>query len=213
VDEQGRKTRHLKERSKVYELTILAILAACNAALELTLGSYLHLIKFPLTGMVMVGINIIVYTAGYALVPKKGTIISMGLITALMNLLLGGSFKLWAIVAIFLESVIIELVILSLGFNFWSVITASIVTNVFGFVFTMFVYGIILGHGVISGLLRILKWFIRNPATLNSSLFGLGLLIVLIHCVVGAISGWFAWKLNPVFIIRGKELQNVRALE
>ena len=200
----------MKVRNKTFGITIIALLAACNAVLELTLGNYLHLIKFPLTGIVMVGVNIIIYTAGYSMVPKKGTVISMGFLTALMNLFFGGSFKPWAILAIFLEAGLIEIFFDLMGLSFLSVMTASIVTNVFSLIFTLFTYSVILGKGLIMAIMRIVNTFTANTAVLQTSLILLAGILIVIHIIAGAVFGMIAWKLNPTWILsaRGKQCIN-----
>ncbi len=203
----------LQTRSKTYEITLIALLAACNSVLELTLGNYLHIIKFPLTGIVMVGVNIIIYTAGYSLVPKKGTVISMGILTAMMNLFFGGSFKLWSIVAIFLEAVIIEIIFDLLGMNIWSVISASISANVFSLFFTFFIYIVVLGRGIIPTFMKIVGNFTNSPDILNISLFTLGGFLILLHVVAGTVFGLTAWRLNPVGIINARRMAVNSAVE
>lgn len=203
----------MRTRSKTNEITLIALLAACNSVLELTLGNYLHLIKFPLTGIVMVGVNIIIYTAGFSLVPKKGTVLSMGILTALMNLFFGGSFKLWSIVAIFLEALIIEICFNLIGMNFWSVMSASISANVFSLFFTLFVYIVVLGRGVIPTFMKIMGNFTKSPDILNISLFTLGGFLVLLHIVAGGVFGLMAWRLNPVGIINARRMAVNSAVE
>ena len=203
----------MQTRTKTFEITLIALLAACNSILELTLGNYLHLIKFPLTGIVMVGVNIILYTAGYSLVPKKGTVISMGFLTVMMNLLFGGSFKPWAIVAIFLEALIIEIFFDLMGMNFWSVMSASISANVFSLFFTFFIYIVILGRGIIPAFMKIVGNFTKGPDILNISLFTIGGILILLHVVAGAVFGMTAWKLNPIGIINARRMSVSSAVE
>lgn len=203
----------MQSRSKTFEITIIALLAACNSVLELTLGNYLHLIKFPLTGIVMVGVNIIIYTAGFSLVPKKGTIISMGFLTVMMNLFFGGAFKPWAIVAIFLEAVIIEIFFDLMGMSFWSVMSASISANVFSLVYTFFTYIVVLGRGITTTFMKIVGTFTKSPDILNISLFTLGAFLILLHVIAGAAFGLTAWKLNPMRIINARRMTVNSAVE
>lgn len=203
----------MQTRTKTFEITLIALLAACNSSLELTLGNYLHIIKFPFTGMVMVGVNIIIYTAGYSLIPKRGTVLSMGIITAMMNLFFGGSFKIWSIFAILLEALIIEIIFGLMGMNFWSVMSASISANVFSLFFTFFIYIVVLGRGIIPTFMKIVGNFTKSPDILNISLFTLGGLLILLHIAAGAVFGLTAWRLNPKGIINAGRMSVTSGLE
>jgi ABC-type thiamin/hydroxymethylpyrimidine transport system permease subunit len=189
------------------------LLAACNGALELTLGSYLHLIHFPLVGSVMVGINIIVYSLGYSMVPRKGTILSMGIITALLNLLFGGAFKPWSILAIILEALIIEIIILILDFKFTSVLISSISANIFAFFYTVMVIALVVGKGVFYSLSVALSRIIPDPSILKSSVLLITVLMVLLHAFFGWLFADIAWKLVERAEIFSRRVNHGKPLE
>lgn len=195
---KAREVDTLKNRNRTFEITILALLASLNAVIELTLGNYLHSIKFPLVGSIMVGINVIIYTVGYYQVPRRGSILTMGFITALINLFFGGSFKPWAIIAIFLESGIIEAIIGTFGVKTWSVFTASICSNFFSLAYTLTVFGFILGHGVIETFVTIFGRLTWDDQLVKSSLVLAGILVALIHLANSLVFSWLALKFNQM---------------
>ncbi|MCE1245065.1 MAG: ECF transporter S component [Firmicutes bacterium] len=186
----------MKNSLKTFNLTILAMLAACNGILELTIGSYLHMIKFPMVGAVMVGINVIVYTLGYSVVPKKGAVFSMGIITAFLNLVLGGAFKPWSILAIILEALIIDLFFAVMGFSFISVAASSVTASIFAFAYTVGVIAAVVGKGVLYSLNSALSRIVPDPAFLKTSLIFAAVVIIVIHAVSGLLFSWIAWKIS-----------------
>jgi len=111
------------------EAATLAMLAACNAALEMTLGNYLRAAHFPMAGSTMVGLNLVVYAVGFLRVPRRGGILAIGLGTAFLNFVLTGSFKLLALPAIVLEAALIDLVLSTAGLNRVSLVTAGVLSN------------------------------------------------------------------------------------
>jgi hypothetical protein len=137
----------------------------------------------------------------------------MGIITAMMNLFFGGSFKIWSIFAILLEALIIEIVFGLMGMNFWSVMSASISANVFSLFFTFFIYIVVLGRGIIPTFMKIVGNFTKSPDILNISLSILGGLLILLHIAAGAVFGLTAWKLNPTGIINNRRMSVSSGLE
>jgi len=202
----------MRKHGRSYEIAVIAILTACNATLELTLGNYLHIVKFPVVGSIMVGVNIIIYSLGYALVPKRGTIITMGFLTSVINLFFGGSFKPWAIIAIFLESALIEIIINVMKFHFLSVMTASILTNLFGLAITLAVYAYVLGIGIINAIHKASAGLESRIPWVRASLLPIFLLLIAFHIVMAIASGLMAWKMvgfADSFLDRKDILKNV----
>jgi hypothetical protein len=195
----------LNSKSRVYELVILAILSACNAVLETSVGNYLFALRVPFFWSVLVGLNVIVYIVGYSQVPKRGTILIMGFITALLNLILGGAVKIWSVPCIFLEAVLVEAVISTLGFGFWQVITASSLTNLLSFILTVMYLSFVRGYTFLGALLRDAEKVINNTEVLNTYFIIVLVLLVLIHLVSGAFFGWFAWKINNRTVVTNRK--------
>jgi hypothetical protein len=204
----------LNSNKRINELTKLALFAACNALLELTVGNYLHYIKFPMVGSFMVSLNIIVYTTGYLLVPKKGSILMMGFLTSLLNLLMGGTFKIPAIFAIFCEALIIEAIISIFGFKFPSILTASISANLFSLAWTVGFYGIIMGRGgAVETFIRVFSRPFGDEIFIRNWLVFAFLIVCAIHILNGIIGAKLAWKLRNIPLKISGRTENVREME
>lgn len=179
-------------RLSILDTTILATMAATNAVLELTLGNYLHLVKFPLTGAVMVGLNLIPYMLGYVRVPRRGAILSMGMVTALLNLFLGGSFKGLALPAIVAEAAVIDIIVSSGGMRLPVVILAGVASNVFSMGWALVFTRLVMGRELSETLLRYVG---------SSTLAGHGMLVVAVavtafHAGCGVFFALLAWRLH-----------------
>lgn len=96
------------------------MVVACNTALELTLGTLLHALKFPLTGSLMVIINACAYILAFQYKPRFGRITVMGLASAIVNLLMAGGLKLMIIPALIAEALVIDIIVSALGVSRWS---------------------------------------------------------------------------------------------
>ncbi|MCD4783825.1 MAG: ECF transporter S component [Candidatus Eremiobacteraeota bacterium] len=203
----------MRKRGRSYEIAVIAILAACNATIELTLGNYLHIIKFPLSGSILVGFNIIIYSLGYAFVPKRGTVISMGFLTVIINLFFGGSFKILAIIAIFLEAALVEIIFNTMKFHFWSIMTASVITNLFGYVLTLVIYAFFIGIGLINAIHRAFARFTSLFPWAEFSIITIFLMLIVYHILVAVIFGMLAWKLIKFVEIFMENHKNGKVLE
>jgi ABC-type thiamin/hydroxymethylpyrimidine transport system permease subunit len=117
------------------ELSLLALLAGINCIFESTMGNFLHLMHFPLTGFIMCGVNIVIYIIARLIRPKPGTITIIALITATGNLAAGGTFKPLAIAAIILEGILFDIIISFLGNRKWSFVVAAMCVYLFSFVY------------------------------------------------------------------------------
>jgi len=136
----------MTSQGNLKHLVLLAFIASLNCALEASLGSYLHLIHSPFTGMVMGGINIIIYLIACRVRPKPGTISLIAIITALGNLYLAGGFKLFAVLAIVLEGILADIVVSWSGFSKKGFILASITISMFSLLYPLVTFWFMLGY-------------------------------------------------------------------
>jgi hypothetical protein len=184
----------LKNRKKVHEITIIAILAGCNAALELTLGNCLHLVNFPLVGAVMVGIGLVIYTLGYEMAPRRGTITILAFLSALINFVGGGAFKPWAILAIILEGIIIDLIISTFGSGFASLASAGIASSLFTRIYSLFTARFFLGENATETLLKAFSGMLGSKNPGSFPLVTAILIVIAFHVLSGVFWGFVAWR-------------------
>ena len=97
----------------VRELVYIAIFGAIWGALELTLGSYLHVLFPPLAdtflvGLIMAFLGAIVALVGRHFVPRTGSVFLIGIITAILKMISIGGVQVGPLVAILAESLLME---------------------------------------------------------------------------------------------------------
>ena len=98
----------------VRELVYIAIFGAIWGALEITLGSYLHVIFPPLAdtfvvGLVMASVGMVVALIGRLFVPRTGSVLMIGIVTAILKMISIGGVKVGPLAAILIESLLAEL--------------------------------------------------------------------------------------------------------
>ena len=198
----------------------IAVFGALWGTIEITLGAYLHVIFPPLAdtflvGVIMAGLGGIIALTGRHFVPHTGSVLMIGVVTALLKALSLGGVKIGPMVAILAESLLIEagLVLsrvegLLLGFDTlchstqarqpsrWAFALAGALAVSWNFIHKFVMMRLLFGEGVSEVAIKMVKD--------GSKLIGLdvrysiAILVVLfvIRLVVGAVAGWLAWDLG-----------------
>lgn len=105
--------------------TYAASFGALWGAVEATLGSFLHALKIPLSGVLLASIGAALLCALRTLCPRPGILLATGAICAGVKLSAPGTVLLGPAVGIMTESLLAELVMLPLGANRVSAVLAG----------------------------------------------------------------------------------------
>lgn len=168
----------------------LAVLAACNGALELTLGTFLHATRFPLAGSVMVGLNLVVYAVGHQRVPRRGAILAIGLGTAFLNAVFAGGFKLMALPAIVIEAAVLDLLLSSGGLGKLNLALAGALSNLVALGWSVLTGLLVLGLAPHAALARLL----HADSAGHLPLVVLAGILVAVRVLVGVLFAMLAWR-------------------
>ena len=201
----------MKTRFTTRDLVYIAVFGALWGVLEITFGSYLHLIFPPIAtplvgvGTIMTAVGMVVALIGRLFVPRAGSVLMIGVVVAILKALSMGGVKLSAMIAIIIECLLAELgLFLSSkpglrraqssrrgGFMF-----AGCLAVLWTFFHKFFASYIFLGRGIYEVYLGILK---KGSQALGIET-GYALVIVaaylLIRIVVGGLAGWLASDLG-----------------
>ena len=172
------------------ELAFLAMLTCCNSVAELLVGGLLHLVDFSMKGSVLVGINLMVYTLLFKRIPRFGAITTCGCATVIVNFLLTGGFKIFALYCIFLEALVVDLLFCWRGLNNTNIIVAgmaaSLTAGLCGLVNSIVFWGIDLNQAALK--------MAESPALVGHSLALILGVMLLWRLAVGAVFGFLATK-------------------
>ncbi len=192
----------------VRELVYVAIFGAIWGALEITLGSYLHVIFPPLAdtflvGVIMAGIGSVVALIGRQFVPRTGSVLMIGVVTAILKTISIGGVKIGPVAAILMESLLMELGLLAAGRPVrWGFVLAGALAVSWNFFHKFVFMWLLFGRGVY----EVYGKMVQDGANLLGLSVGYALLIIvvllLIRVVVGGLAGWAAWDLGKV--VRGR---------
>jgi len=176
----------------------LAVFGALWGLAEMTLGSLFHAMGLPFAGLGVSAVGMVAALTGYVFVPRRGAVLVMGLVSALLKAFSIGSVVVGPMVAIVIESLLAELVLLLAGGNAGRVALAlaGALAVLWSFLHPFLSVGIIGGEGLAA--------VAHRAARSGARLFGLdpralGLVVgvvALLHLVIGALAGLVAHDLG-----------------
>ena len=180
------------------DLVTLAVFGALWGVVEMSLGSVLHALNVPFLGTVIAGIGMVIALTGYSFVSRRGAVLIIGLVAALLKAFSLGGVILNPIVAIVIESLLAELGLALAGGQPRrpALMLAGALAVLWNFFHPFLTQGILAGQGIFTIYQRILQK--------GASLLGLNpqavllvlLALITLHLVVGIIAGWLAWGLG-----------------
>lgn len=177
-------------------LVVVGIFGALWGAVELSLGALLHALRVPFSGMFLAATGIAVALAGYRFVPKRGTILEIGLVTAALKAASLGGVVLSPMIGILAEAALAELVIdLTGGQRRWSFMLAGMAGTLWTLVHPFIVQGLLGGVGMAT----VWMWTVEKSARMlhlsPNALWAIAISLLALHSVVGALAGAAAWGL------------------
>ena len=190
------------KQTSVRDTAFIAVFGALWGLSEILLGGILHSFQVPFTGLVMASVSILIAVTGSSFIQRKGSIIIMGLIASFMKLFSIGGIIMTPVLAIMIEAVILEIIILIGRRTLISMCIAGGITVTYTIL-----------HRVVGGIffysldvIQILDKMITSASkTLNLDLTLAWMImaaIILIHFLTGAASGAVSWWLARKIKIR-----------
>lgn len=188
----------------VRELVYIAIFGAIWGALEISLGSYLHVIFPPLAdtflvGLIMASIGMVVALVGRLFVARTGSVLMIGIVTAVLKMISIGGVKVGPLAAILAESLLAELALLAARSpRRWNFVFAGALATSWNFFHKFVFMWLLFGQGVYEVYMKMID---EGARLLRIDLrFGLVIIVVLLllRVVIGGLAGWLAWDLGGV---------------
>jgi ABC-type thiamin/hydroxymethylpyrimidine transport system permease subunit len=180
----------------------IAVFGALWGAIEITLGAYLHVIFPPLAdtflvGVIMAGLGGLIALTGRHFVPHTGSVLMIGVVTALLKALSLGGVKIGPMVAILAESLLIEAgLLLTRQPSRWGFTLAGALAVSWNFFHKFVMMRLLFGQGVSEVAVKMVD---DGSALLGFDVrYSIAILVILlfIRLVVGAVAGWLAWDLG-----------------
>ena len=171
------------------DLAYVGVFGAVWGAVEVSLGSYLHLVRAPFRGMVLVAMAVCIFSAGRRYVPRRGATILMALTAAGLKTVSAGGVILNPVIAILMEGLLGEAGFSMLGNGRKGAALAGALASSWLVLHRFLTLGIIGGWGL-SNTYNIVVSTASSVLPIHPDRVGLLMAAWLVlHVVVGAVSG------------------------
>ncbi len=186
----------------VRDWVTIGLFGALWAVVEVTLGSYLHII-FPsqantfLTGVVLGGIGVAAALTGRHFVPNRGSVLLIGVVTALLKLLSPGGARLGPFVAIVMESVIMEAILwIARTPRRWAFVLSGALAVSWNLPHKFIMMRLLYGKHIVEVYTKMVQDGSQVLGLDVSAAISIIAVLLLARLVVGGIGGWVAWELG-----------------
>ena len=188
------KTGHAPSLSR--DSVFIAIFGALWGLVEITLGVFIKGMRLPMGGAMLVAISSIIFLTGRYFIRRRGSILMMGAIAAILKVFSIGTVIAGPFVAILIESFIAEISISLLGIHRFSYVLTVCLLTLYTIIHPFIAQGIIFGENIYKIYLEI---FQKIAGLLHIDIHYIGWIILcyaFIHLMLGAFAGWFAYTLS-----------------
>ena len=185
------------------ELATIAVFGTLWGISEITMGSVLHALNIPLSGAFLAAIGIIIALIGRVFVPKRGSILFIGLIAMLLKLFTLGGIVIGPMVAILSEAILTELVLsLSRKPRLFSFMLAGSIGITWSLVQPLVTGPLLFGRTLFIVWLDLLDSGSRLLGLNSSAIFFIAAGLLVIYLAIGSAAGWIAWVIAKQLQIR-----------
>lgn len=198
----------------VRDLVYIGLFGALWGAMEVTLGSYLHVANVPFSGTIMTAIGICIVLVGRCFVPKRGSALFIGAVTALLKMFSLGGIVINPMIAIIIESGLAELGLLpSARPGRVTFVLAGALAVSWDFFHRFFTQSLLAGRGI----LEVYGWTVEEGSRLlgidQSAAVTLIVSLIALRLIIGAVAGFSAWSLAGAVLRRLGGVAETRAGE
>ncbi|MBN2893951.1 MAG: hypothetical protein JXL97_18930 [Bacteroidales bacterium] len=176
-----------------------AALGSIWASFEIVLGSFLHNVRFPLSGTLLATLGVILMITFAQLWNEKGLFIKAGLIAALMKSISPSAILIGPMTGIFIEALFVEISIFLIGRNIFGYLIAGI-TALYSVVIHKVATLLILYGFDIVRITENLYFFLSKQLNINNLSFLNALLILSFAYVIlgffAALIGFYTGKIT-----------------
>jgi hypothetical protein len=187
---------------KLRDWVSIGLFGALWGVVETTLGTALN-VALPsftntfLKGVILSAIGVAIALTGRFFVHKRGSVLLIGVVTALLKLLSPAGARIGPVVAILMESVMMEAVLsLSRNLHRGTFALGGALAVGWNFPHKFVMMRIMYGRGVV----QVYRMLVENGSQMLGLDASLALLILavllIVRLLVGGIAGWSAWALG-----------------
>ena len=172
----------------------IAVFGTLWGFIEATLGNALHLLHLPFSGSILASIALIIILIARIYNPTHGSTFLMALIAAFIKALSFTTVKLGPFVAIIMEGVLIELILLLFHPGRFGFFASGLVMALYPIIQTIVTKTILFGSNFVPVVLELAQGF-SNSVGFSAGWWMLGIYLVA-QIVLPLGAAYFAWALK-----------------
>ena len=185
------------------ELATIAVFGTLWGISEITMGSVLHALNIPFAGAILAAIGLIIALIGRIFVPKRGSIIFIGLIATLLKLFSLGGIVIGPMIGILSEAILTEIVLLlSKKPRLFTFVLAGSIGITWSLVQPLVTGPLLFGRTLFLVWLDLLDSGSRLLGLNSSAIFLIAAGLLVIYMAIGSAAGWIAWVIAKQLQIR-----------
>lgn len=175
-----------------------AAFGALWAALEITVGAFIHTVRLPLGGVLLSAAGALILVAQRQLYPQRGLTLATGLIAALGKTLSPGGMIFGPMVAITIESLLVEIAFLPHSRSLFLAMLGGALAAAWSVLQGLFSQLIFFGSDILALYFALLKQLTKIcHVPLRSGFLGAAIALLLISSV-GALGGAWGWRIGRI---------------
>lgn len=187
----------ISERHTLSKSTVLiGVFGAMWGLMEISLGTFLKGLRIPMGGAILTSVACIIFLTGRYFIRTKFSILIMGGIAATIKIFSVGTVIAGPFMAILIEASIAEVIIASIGINRPSYMLTSTVLVIYTIIHPFISQGIIFGANIYKIYLETVQKVADIFHASYQYLALIVLLYILLHALLGGLSGWIAYSLS-----------------
>lgn len=176
-------------------MAFIAIFGSIWGIIEVSVGTYLHIFRFPFAGALMSSLALLVILSGAVFIDDKFAIVKIGAVACFVRIFSVGSIIISPLISMVIEAIIANVIILIFSKNIFSFVLTGIIIVTYTFFHKFIAQGILFGKGIFKIYIDVLNE--------GSSLLGINIqytfliifLLILLHIIFGIMAGITAYYL------------------
>ncbi len=174
---------------------LIAVFGALWGLMEATLGVTLKGLRIPMSGAMLSMVAIVIFLTGRYFVRRRGSILLMSAVAAILKLFSIGTVIAGPFMAILLEGLLAEIIVSIFGVNRFSYLFTGIFLLLYTIVHPFLSQGIIFGDNIYKIYLEMFQEFSNLIQIDSQYLWFVIIAYAGFHLLLGSIAGWTAFVL------------------
>ncbi len=177
------------------EIAVIAVFGALWGLMEVTVGVALKGLRIPMSGAFLTALAVIIFLTGRYFVRRRGSILMMGTVAALLKIFSIGTVIAGPFIAILLEAVLAEAVVSLLGVNRFSYLLTPVILLLYTIIHPFIAQGLLFGDDIYRVYLLTFEKMAQVLHIGMDHLLWVAVLYMAVHVILGGITGWIAYSL------------------